>query len=156
MSRTEDTGGEVNRITQAIVDAALRVHKGLGPRLLESVYEAVLADVLRSAGLKVERQIVIPIRFEGKTFDEGFRADLVVADCVLVELKSVEQLARVHKKQVLTYIKLGGFKVGLLINFGGELLKDNIQRLVAGPAPDLKSPRDSSHGEHGGHGDFRK
>ena len=98
-------------------------------------------------GLRVERQKAIPIRFEGRVFDEGFRADLVVEDEVIVELKSVETLARVHKKQVLTYVKLSGRRVGLLINFGGELLKDNLVRLVAGQAPDLKEAPRTEHTE---------
>lgn len=130
---------ELNELSQIIVDAAFQVHRGLGPGLLESVYEVVLADALRARGLKVERQKPIPIRFEGKVFDEGFRADLIVEGRILVELKSVEQLARVHKKQVLTYLKLSGIPLGLLINFGGELLKGNIERLVAGEVPDLKN-----------------
>jgi len=130
---------ELNELSQIIVDAAFQVHRGLGPGLLESVYEVVLADALRARGLKVERQKPIPIRFEDKVFDEGFRADLIVEGRILVELKSVEQLARVHKKQVLTYLKLSGIPLGLLINFGGELLKCNIERLVAGEVPDLKN-----------------
>lgn len=130
---------ELNELSQIIVDAAFQVHRGLGPGLLESVYEVVLADALRARGLKVERQKPIPIRFEDKVFDEGFRADLIVEGRILVELKSVEQLARVHKKQVLTYLKLSGIPLGLLINFGGELLKGNIERLVAGEVPDLKN-----------------
>ena len=130
---------ELNQISEVIVDAAFHVHRALGPGLLESVYEVVFADALRARGLAVERQKPIPIRFEGKTFDEGFRADLVVEQQIIVEIKSVEQLARVHKKQVLTYLKLSGIKLGLLINFGGELLKGNIERLVAGEVPDLKS-----------------
>jgi GxxExxY protein len=129
---------ELNQISEVIVDAAYHVHRALGPGLLESVYEVILADALRARGLTAERQKPITIRFGGKTFDEGFRADLVVEGQVIVELKSVEQLARVHKKQVLTYLKLSGLKMGLLINFGGELLKGNIERLVVGDAPDLK------------------
>jgi GxxExxY protein len=129
---------ELNELSQIIVDAAFHVHRGLGPGLLETVYEVVLAEALRARGLRVERQKPIAIRFEGRVFDEGFRADLIVEGCVLVELKSVEQLARVHKKQVLTYLKLSGIPLGLLINFGGELLKGNIERLVAGDVPDLK------------------
>src|SRR5271168_4737850 len=109
---------EINRITAIIVDAAYQIHRDVGPGLFESVYELVLADALAS---------------------EGFRADLVVEDLVIVEIKSVEQLARVHKKQVLTYLKLSGLPVGLLINFGGELFKDNIKRLVINGAQDLKS-----------------
>ena len=97
----------------------------------------VLADILQDKGLKVVRQAPIAITIGGKVFDEGFRADLVVEDCVIVEIKSVEQLARVHKKQVLTYLKLSKIQIGLLINFGGDLLKGNIERLVANNAPDL-------------------
>ena len=129
---------ELNELSRIVVDAAFEVHRGLGPGLLESVYEVVLAETVRARGLKVERQKPIPIRFDGQVFDEGFRADLIVEGRVLVELKSVEQLARVHKKQVLTYLKLSGIPLGLLINFGGELLKGNIERLVAGEVPDLK------------------
>jgi GxxExxY protein len=119
-----------NSIAASEVNCALEIHKELGPGLLESVYEVLLADALRERGFGVERQKPIPICFRGKRFDEGFRADLVVGDIVLVELKSVESLARAHKKQVLTYLKLSQLKLGLLINFGGELLKGNIERLV--------------------------
>ena len=119
-----------DEIAKAVVNAALELHKELGPGLLESVYEVLLADALREIGIAVERQKPIPIRFRGKLFDEGFRADLVVEGILLVELKSIETLARIHKKQVLTYLKLSGLKLGLLINFGGELLKGNIERLV--------------------------
>jgi GxxExxY protein len=119
-----------NEISQIIVQAAYDLHRELGPGLLESVYEVVLADLLREKGLEVERQKPIPIDFRGKRFEEGFRADLVVSGIVLVELKSVEALARVHGKQVLTYLRLSRLKLGLLINFGGELLKNNIERVV--------------------------
>jgi GxxExxY protein len=122
---------ETNKITGAIVDAAYHLHEELGPGLFESVYEIVLADVLAAKGFSVQRQVPVAIRFAGKVYDEGFRADLIV------EIKSVERLAPVHKKQVMTYLKLTGFPVGLLINFGGELLKGNIERL-ANSAPDLK------------------
>jgi GxxExxY protein len=121
-----------NEIAQAVVSSAYDLHREIGPGLLESVYEAILADMLRAQGFDVVRQQAIPVRFRGKTFDEGFRADLIVGGLVLVELKSVEALARVHKKQVLTYLRLSGIKLGLLINFGGELLKGNIERLVNG------------------------
>ena len=126
-----------NDVTAVIVDAAYHIHREIGPGLLESVYELVLTDALQSKGLKVIRQVPIPIHIGGKVFDEGFRADLLVEDSVIVEIKSVEQLARVHKKQVLTYLKLSGIHIGLLINFGGDLLKGNIERLVVN-APDLK------------------
>lgn len=140
--RTEDTEfteERLNEVSGMIVDAAFHVHRELGPGLLESVYEVILADALRQRGLTVARQVPIPIRFQGKLFDEGFRADLIVNGCVIVEIKSVESLARVHKKQVLTYLKLSGLKLGLLINFGGELLKGNIERLAVGQIPNLKS-----------------
>lgn len=140
--RTEDTEfteERLNEVSGMIVDAAFHVHRELGPGLLESVYEVILADALRQRGLTVARQVPIPIRFEGKLFDEGFRADLIVNGCVIVEIKSVESLARVHKKQVLTYLKLSGLKLGLLVNFGGELLKGNIERLAVGQIPNLKS-----------------
>lgn len=130
---------ELNQLSEIIVDTAFRVHQGLGPGLLESVYEVVMSDALRTRGLSVERQWPIPIRFEGKQFDEGFRADMIIEGSILVELKSVEQLARVHKKQVLTYLKLSGIPIGLLINFGGDLLKGNLERLILGEVPDLRS-----------------
>ena len=121
---------ELNNITALIVDAAYQIHNEVGPGLFESVYESVLADALESKGLQVSRQVVVPIRIGEKIFDEGFRADLIVNGLVIVEIKSVERLAPVHKKQVLTYLKLTNLKVGLLINFGGERLKGNIERLV--------------------------
>jgi GxxExxY protein len=119
-----------NEIAQAIVQTAFELHKEVGPGLLESVDEVLLASMLREKGFEVERQKAIPISFRGKNFDEGFRADLIVAGLVLVELKSVEAFARVHRKQVLSYLKLSHLKLGLLINFGGEILKGNIARLV--------------------------
>jgi GxxExxY protein len=121
-----------DEIAGVVAEWAFALHKELGPGLLESVYEVLLADGLREKGVSVERQKPIPICFRGKRFDEGFRADLIVEDLVLVELKSVEALARVHRKQVLTYLRLTNLKLGLLINFGGELLKGNMERLVDG------------------------
>ena len=106
--------------------------------MLESVYEVVLADLLKSEGFAVERQKPIPIRAFGKSFEEGFRADLIVNGLVLVELKSVEKLSSIHRKQVQTYLRLANLSVGLLINFGGELLRGNIERIVVGEAPDLR------------------
>lgn len=130
---------QTNVISEMIVDCSYHVHTELGPGLLESVYETVLADALRQRNLQVERQKSIAIQYAGKIFDEGFRADLVVQNAVIVEIKSIERLARVHKKQLLTYLKLSGLHVGLLINFGGELIKGNIKRLVVGEAPNLLS-----------------
>ena len=130
---------EINDLTAIIVDESYRIHQEVGQGLFESVYECLLADALLSRGLRVARQVAVPIQARGKRFDEGFRADLVVEDLVIVEIKSVERLAAVHKKQVLTYLRLSGIPVGLLINFSGELLKGNIERIVAGVAPDLKN-----------------
>ena len=128
---------ETYKITGAIVDAAYRMHEELGPGLFESVYEAVLSDMLIAKGLAVQRQVPVPIRFAGKVYDEGFRADLIVDERVIVEIKSIDRLAPVHKKQLLTYLRLSGLSVGLLINFGGELLKGNIVRLALPSAPAL-------------------
>ena len=121
-----------NEIAEGILDAAFRIHRELGPGLLESVYEAVLARELAKNGFVVVRQQGVPIRFEDMQFDEGFRADLVINGQVIVELKSVEKLQAVHGKQLLTYLKLMGLKLGLLINFNEALLKDGIRRVANG------------------------
>ena len=121
-----------NEISEVIVDAAIAVHKELGPGLLESVYEVVLAYEIRQRGLTVDRQVPIPIRYKDMTFDEAFRADLVVGEKVIVELKSVEQVSEAHKKQVHTYLRLTGCKLGFLLNFGEALMKRGITRVVNG------------------------
>jgi len=120
----------VDDITGIIVDTAYKLHVRLGPGLLESVYEAVLAKQLQARGLMVERQKPVCFEFDGIQFDEGFRADLLVEDLVVVELKSVEKLAPVHGKQLLTYLRLLDLRVGLLINFGAPTLKDGLRRIV--------------------------
>ncbi|HEX9727694.1 MAG TPA: GxxExxY protein [Gemmatimonadales bacterium] len=130
---------ELDDITGAIVDASLRIHRALGPGLLESVYEAVLARALERRGLRVERQKVIRFAYEGMVFEEGFRADLVVDDRVIVEVKSVDQLARAHPKQLLTYLKLSNRQVGLLINFGAPTLREGLRRIVNGFQPSAPS-----------------
>jgi GxxExxY protein len=121
-----------NEIAKVIVDAAYRVHVTLGPGLLESVYEAVLHHELRKRGLRVSRQQVLPVVYESVTLDEGFRTDLIIEDKVIVELKSVEEVAPVHKKQLLTYLRLADKRLGLLINFGDPLIKHGITRVVNG------------------------
>lgn len=121
-----------NQLSKIILDAAFKVHTKTGPGLLETVYEVSIAHELRRQGLKVERQVPIPIRYDDLVFDEGFRADLLVEDKVIVELKSVEQLARVHSKQVLTQLRLSDRKLGLLINFGEAHLRHGIKRIVNG------------------------
>jgi GxxExxY protein len=119
-----------NEIAKIVVDAAFQIHKGMGPGLLESVYEVVFTHALKRRGLKVERQVAVAIVFDGIKFDEGFRADLIIEDKVIVELKSVEKVIPVHKKQLLTYLRLADKKLGLLINFGSELIRDGISRVV--------------------------
>ena len=121
-----------NEIAREIVDVAYTIHVRLGPGLLESVYEVVMTELLRRRGLVVERQVPIPIRFEGIVFEEGFRADLIVEGKVIVELKSVEQVIPVHGKQLLTQLKLADKRLGLLINFGAELIRDGITRVANG------------------------
>ena len=121
-----------NEISRVILDAAIAVHKELGPGLLESVYEIVLAYELQQRGLSVNRQVPVAIRYKEMIFDEAFRADIVVDKKVIVELKSVEQVSEVHKKQVHTYLRLTGCKLGFLLNFGEALMKRGILRVVNG------------------------
>ena len=133
---------DMDEITGVIVDAAFKLHTGLGPGLLESVYEMVLARELERRGLKVERQKPVSFEFDGMGFDEGFRVDLFVENCVVVELKSVEKLAAVHPKQLLTYLRLMNLPVGLLINFGAATLKEGLSRVVNNYQPcSSASPR---------------
>jgi GxxExxY protein len=131
-----------NEIAKKILDAAFIAHTKLGPGLLESVYEVVLAHELRKAGLLVERQKPMPITYDGILFEEGYRADLLVEAKVIVELKSVAVISVVHSKQVLTQLRLSGLKLGLLINFGETHLKNGIKRIINGeldsePPPDF-------------------
>jgi len=119
-----------NEIARVIVDAAYKIHTTVGPGLLESAYEAILAYELRKRGLHVDRQVPVPIVYEEIEIEEGFRADLIVAGKVIVELKAIEKVIPVHKKQLLTYLRLTKLKLGLLINFNEELIKNGITRLV--------------------------
>lgn len=121
-----------NEAATVIVDTALRVHRALGPGLLESVYSSTLAKSLRDRSVRVAAQVGMPIEFEGQQFELGFRADLIIEDCVIVEVKSVNDLLPVHKKQLLTYLRLGNKKLGLLINFNVLLIKDGICRIANG------------------------
>lgn len=121
-----------NQLGSQILCAAIEIHRELGPGLLESVYEAVLARELLNRGLPVERQVSVSIVYKGLRFDEGFRADLIVADKVLLELKSVERVTPAHKKQLQTYLRLTGIKLGYLLNFGEAVLKEGITRCVNG------------------------
>jgi GxxExxY protein len=121
-----------NEIATIVVDASYHIHKQLGPGLLETVYEAVLFFELKRRGLHVTRQQPIPIHWGDVKLDEAFRSDLIVENNVIIELKSVEQVAPVHKKQVLTYLRLANLRLGLLINFGAALIKDGIYRIANG------------------------
>lgn len=131
---------EIDDITGIIINNSMEIHKKLGPGLLESVYEAVLCKKLEQEGLFVERQKPVDFVFEGISFQEGFRVDLLVEKTVVVELKSVEKTAPVHSKQILTYLRLLNLEVGLLINFGGATLKEGLERIVNNYAPSA-SPR---------------
>ena len=123
-----------NEIATAILDAAFKIHRALGPGLLESVYQATLGFELQRHGLRVIQQVGLPVHYEGIKLDIGFRVDLIVADKVIIEIKSVEALAAVHRKQLLTYLRLMNLRLGLLLNFNVELMKDGIQRVVNGLA----------------------
>jgi len=121
-----------NQIGSIIVDIAVNLHKKLGSGLFERVYESVLSKLLTQKGLYVQRQVTIPINFEEEYFDEGFRADLFVGGKVIIELKSIEKIADIHKKQLLTYLKLSNTKLGFILNFGAETMKDGIFRIING------------------------
>ncbi|RUL88724.1 GxxExxY protein [Tautonia sociabilis] len=121
-----------NVVSGMVVDAAFTIHSALGPGLLESVSEATMVHELRSRGLEVETQRAIPVVYQGVKRELGFRADLIVDRLVLVELKSIEEVAPVHRKQLITSLRLTGLRVGLLINFNVVLIKDGIARLVNG------------------------
>lgn len=119
-----------NEIGKQVVDAAIGVHRELGPGLLESVYEVILAHGLQQRGLQVERQVPVGIEYQGLKFNEGFRADLIVEKKVIVELKCVENLNNAHKKQLLTYLRLTGMRLGYLLNFAEALMKNGVVRTV--------------------------
>jgi GxxExxY protein len=121
-----------NAVAKEIVDVAYRMHLVLGPGLFESVYEAVLASELEKRGLCITRQQPIPLVYDGTRFEMGFRADLVVEDKVIVEIKSIAEIAAVHRKQLLTYLRLADKRLGLLINFNVAAIKDGIVRIVNG------------------------
>jgi len=119
-----------NEIAAQVVDAALKIHRTLGPGLLESVYQATLSYELQKRGLRVAQQVALPVYYDSIKLNLGFRVDVLVADKVIIEIKSVESLAPVHRKQVETYLRLMDLHLALLINFNVELIKDGIQRVV--------------------------
>ena len=124
---------DAESISGVVVDTAFHIHKELGPGLLESVYEVVLAKALEKRGLRVERQKTVSFEYDGMRFDEGLRVDLLVDGTFVVELKSVENLAPVHAKQLLTYLRLLRLPLGLLINFGAATFKEGVKRVANGP-----------------------
>jgi GxxExxY protein len=137
---------DINSISGQIVDAAMKVHSALGPGLLESAYEGVLLYELRKRGLKVIPQVALPVVYQSVQIDVGYRIDLLVEDSVIVEVKSVEKLVPIHEAQLLTYLKLSGNKVGLLMNFNVLHMKDGIKRIVnkLDPSASLRSLRGES------------
>lgn len=123
---------EENRVATAIVQAAVKIHIALGTGLMESVYERILAVELAKEGFAVGRQFSVPVMWDGVQIGDAFRTDLIINDCVLVELKAVERLAKVHFKQTRTYLKVSGLRLGLLLNFGETLMRDGIYRIPNG------------------------
>ena len=130
MSFGETTSEEIERVATAIVDAAFRVHTRLGPGLLESAYLAIMACELRKRGFEVRHEVPVPIVYDEVRLDAGYRLDLLVNGCVIVEIKAVDKLHPVHDAQLLTYLKLTGIRLGFLINFNTKLIKDGLKRVV--------------------------
>ena len=128
----DGNGMTENEIGTIVIESAITVHCELGPGLLESVYEVILARELQSRGLKVDRQVPVAIVYKGISFEEGFRADIIIENKIILELKSVERVTAAHKKQVQTYLRLTGCKLGYLLNFGEALMKTGITRCVNG------------------------
>jgi len=134
---------EPNEVTAQIVDAAFKIHLELGPGLLETVYEVVLAHELTKRGLRMRRQVPVPIEYDGLPFDEGFRLDLLVEESIIVEIKSVEKNHPIHAKQLRTYLVLAKLQLGLVLNFGLERMKHGITRIVNG-LPEGTSPMEEA------------
>ena len=130
--RFEPVPQDINSLTRIIIDCAVRVHKELGPGLLESTYRFCMIHALRKAGLQVQSEVALPVKFEGVTLESGYRIDLLVNDLVIVELKAVEDLLAVHQAQLRSYLKHSGKRLGLLLNFNTVLLKNGIRRVIYG------------------------
>lgn len=127
MERTKE---EIEGIAKQLVDAILTAHRELGPGLLESTYQACLAHELRGRGLEVQCEVELPVQYRGMSIQVGYRIDMIVADCIIVENKSVQALAPIHEAQLLTYLKLSGHRLGFLVNWNVPLIKDGIKRMV--------------------------
>jgi GxxExxY protein len=126
----QEPSADLDAVARQIVDAGLKVHRALGPGLLESAYEHCLAYEIGLRGISVRRQVALPVEYEGARLDAGYRLDLLVADAIVVEVKAVEALSRLHEAQVLTYLKLSGHRLGFLMNFNVALFKDGVRRLL--------------------------
>jgi GxxExxY protein len=126
----ETTSEEIERVASAVVDSAFKVHSRLGPGLLESAYRAIMIYELRKRGFDVQFEVPVPIVYDDVKLDAGYRLDLLVNGCVIVEIKAVEKLHPVHEAQLLTYLKLTGIRLGFLINFNTKLIKDGLKRMV--------------------------
>ena len=126
----ETTSDEIERVAREIVDAAFKIHSNLGPGLLESTYRIVMTYELRKRGLDVKGEVPVPVVYDEVRLDAGYRLDLLVNDCVVIELKSVEKLNPLHEAQLLTYLKLTGYRLGILINFNTKMIKDGMKRIV--------------------------
>jgi len=119
-----------NDLSGVVIGSAIRVHSALGPGLLESAYQAALTYELRSQGWEVQSQVILPVKYDGKQIDNGYRIDLLIEKRLIIEIKSVDQIAPIHQAQILTYLRLSGLKLALLINFNSLLLKDGIRRFI--------------------------
>ena len=126
---------EYNQLTYDIIECCIEVHKELGPGLLESIYEECLESVLVENGLKVQRQVEVPLFFKGKKLNKGFRLDMLINDSVILELKSVETILPIHEAQLVSYLKLSKSQLGLLVNFNSKYLKDGVRRRINGQLP---------------------
>ena len=133
---------DIEELARIAIDSGFHIHKELGPGLLESVYEMLLAERLSRSGCSVERQKSLPVEFDGLRFADGYRVDLLVDGQLIIEVKSIERLAPVHSKQLLTYIRLARQPVGLLMNFGSATFREGLQRIVNGPADIITFPKD--------------
>lgn len=120
----------INQLTATVIEEAIRIHRELGPGLFESVYEAVLAGRLASSGLKVERQVAVPVEFDGQVFEVAYRIDLLIEDCLILEIKAVDRFSNAHLRQLHTYLRLKQQPVGLLLNFSAATMKEGIRRVV--------------------------
>lgn len=126
----------IDELSRIVVDEAIAIHRELGPGLFESVYETILAGRLERRGLAIQRQVVVPVEFDGHVFDAAFKVDLLVEGSLVIEIKAVDQLSKAHAKQLLTYLRLLKQPLGLLLNFSGETMKEGIRRMVNNHRPD--------------------